>query len=131
MNKLSTFIIGMIAGALLFYIIQITINKTTKISDEEKLRQQLIETLSNKITDIGKEPETQYIDVKGKKGIVTIYTGMPKDSVKLLLGKPDEVSLNEIYNTHYEKWGYKISNNNFADLYVDFENGILAGVRQD
>lgn len=131
MNKLSTFIIGMIAGAVLLYVTQFTINKRTKISDEEKLRQQLIETLTNKFTDINKVSESQYIDVNGKKGLVTLHTGMPKDSVKLLIGKPDEVRLNEIYNTHYEKWGYKINNNIFADLYVDFENGILAGVRQD
>ena len=131
MNKLSTFIIGMIAGAVLLYVTQFTINKRTKISDEEKLRQQLIETLTNKFTDINKVSESHYIDVNGKKGLVTLHTGMPKDSVKLLIGKPDEVRLNEIYNTHYEKWGYKINNNNFADLYVDFENGILAGVRQD
>nr|WP_315220655.1 hypothetical protein [uncultured Flavobacterium sp.] len=126
-NKLSIFIIGMVCGASILYIISIVRNN----SDEEQLRQQMIETLSNRLTDLHKEPEVQYIEVKGKKGNVTLHTGMPKDSVKILLGKPDEVNLDEIVNTHYEKWGYKFRNRYVADLEIDFENGKLSGVRQN
>ncbi len=126
-NKLSIFIIGMISGALLLYSILYMRNN----SDEEQLRQQMIETLSNKLTSLDKEPDVQYIEVTGKKGDVTLHTGMPKDSVKILLGKPDEVNLYEIANTHHENWGYKLTKRYTADLEIDFKNGELTGVQQN
>jgi hypothetical protein len=75
--------------------------------------------------------QVQYIEVNGKKGSTTLYTGMPKDSVKMLLGKPDKVDFNEFANTPYEKWGYKINNQHISDLDIDFENGRLKGVSQN
>ena len=124
MNKstLSVFIIGMIAGALLLYLIQYMRSN----SDEEQLRQQMIGVLSNKLTSLDKKTDVQYIEVTGKKGDVTLHTGMPKDSVK-----PDEVNLYEIDNTHHEKWGYKLKEEYTADLKIDFENGELTGVSQN
>jgi hypothetical protein len=76
------------------------------------------------------ELEVQYIEITGKYGTATVHTGMSKDSVQILLGKPDEVDLDEMFNTHYEKWGYNIKNEYIADLVIEFENAKLKGVRQ-
>ena len=63
---------------------------------------------------------------------------MSKDSVKLLVGKPDAINLDEIGNIRFEKWGYKINNNfempeeyQMPDLYIEFEEGKLNGVNQE
>ncbi len=41
---------------------------------------------------------------------MTLHTGMPKDSVQILIGKPDKVSLDTYGNSTSESWGYKINN---------------------
>lgn len=76
------------------------------------------------------EIQVQYVEVKGRKGNVTLHTGMSKDSVQLLVGKPDQVDLNELANINYETWGYKLKNEYMSDLDIEFENGKLNGVRQ-
>src|SRR6185436_9785089 len=100
------FIGGMVAGTLLLY----AIGFRTESSVKEQLRRELIETLSHNIANLNQEAEIQYIEVKGKKGNVTLHTGMSKDSVQILVGKPDEASLSTIGNFTHERWGYKISN---------------------
>ncbi len=131
MKQFFIFIGGMVAGALLLYFIFYLISIRTDYSEKEQLRQQLIETLTNSLEDINSEAEVQYVEVKGKKGIVALYTGMSKDSVQILVGKPDEVRLNTYGNSTYEDWGYKINNKYVSDLDLDFENGKLKAVRQN
>jgi hypothetical protein len=66
--------------------------------------------------------------VKGKNGTVELHTDMPKDSVRMLVGKPDDVDLYSIGNKTIETWHYKIKNNYVSDLDIKFENGRLTGV---
>jgi len=73
----------------------------------------------------------QYVEVRGKKGDVILHTGMLKDSVRILLGKPDEVDLYSIGKTVHEKWGYKIYNKYISDLNIGFEDGKLESIRQN
>ncbi len=75
--------------------------------------------------------QVQSIDIKGRKGNVTVHTGMPKDSVLLLLGKPDEVDLRTFGNTTFEDWGYKLKKGYSSDLDINFKDGKLKGVRQN
>jgi len=75
--------------------------------------------------------QVQYIEVKGKKGNARLYTGMPKDSVRLLIGKPDEVDLRSFQGTALEGWGYKLKNKYISDLDIDFVDGRLNAVRQN
>jgi hypothetical protein len=121
------FIGGMIAGALLLY----TIGFRTESSVKEQLKQELIERLSHNLENLNQEAEVQYVEVKGKKGNVTLHTGMPKDSVQILVGKPDKVDLHSIGNTTYETWGYKLKNNYLSDLDIEFKDGKLKSIRQD
>jgi len=127
MKSFLIFIGGMIAGALLLY----AIGFRTESSVKEKLRQQLIEKLSDNLRSRNQEAEVQYVEVKGKKGNVTLHTGMPKDSVRILVGKPDKVDLRSLGNTAFETWGYKLKNNYLSDLDIEFEDGKLKSVRQD
>lgn len=127
MKQFLIFIGGMLAGALLLY----AIGFRTESSVKEQLKLQLLETLSNNLADLNREADIQYVEVKGKKGNVTLHTGMSKDSVKILLGKPDKVDLHSIGNTTYETWGYKLKNNYLSDLDIEFNNGKLKSVRQD
>ena len=132
MNKFLIFIGGMVAGALLLY----AIGFRSESSAKEQLRQELIKTLShnleslNKETEDKKETEVQYVEVKGKKGNVTLHTGMTKDSVRILIGKPDNVELRS-YGNALEDWGYKIRNNYVPDLEINFEAGKLKSLRQN
>ena len=134
MKQFLIFIGGMVVGALLLY----AIGFRTESSVREQLRLELIETLSDNIANLNQEAEIQYIEVKGKKGNVTLHTGMPKDSVQILVGKPDEVSLNTYGSSTHESWGYKINNKyglpkgyQTSDLDIEFVDGKLKNVRQD
>jgi hypothetical protein len=124
MKQFLIFIGGMVAGALLLY----TIGFRKESSVREQLRRELIETLSNKLTN--QKAEVQYIEVKGKKGNVTLHTGMTKDSVRTLVGKPDNVELRS-YGNALEDWGYKIRNSYLPDLEINFEAGKLKSLRQN
>src|SRR5262245_30678931 len=119
------FIGGMVAGGLLVYTISIRRESTQK----EQLKQQLIETVSDNLRELNQKPEIQFVEVKGKKGNVTLHTGMLKDSVQILVGKPDAVNLRSYGNTTLEDWGYKISNRYLSDLDINFEDGKLNSVR--
>jgi hypothetical protein len=127
MKQLFIFIGGMVAGALLLYVIGFR----TESSVKEQLKQELIEKLSLNLESINQVAEVQYVEVKGKKGNVTLHTGMPKDSVQALVGKPDKVDLHSIGNTAYESWGYKLKNNYVSDLDIEFKDGKLKSIRQD
>ena len=126
MKQFLIFVGGMVAGTLLLYAIGFRNENSVK----EQLRLQLIETLSHNLANLNQEAEVQYIEVKGKKGNVTLHTGMTKDSVRILVGKPDNVALRS-YGNALEDWGYKIRNNYVPDLEINFEAGKLKSLRQD
>ncbi len=134
MKQFLIFIGGIVAGALFLY----AIGFRTESSLKEQLKQELIEAISHNVTNLNQEAEIQYVEVKGKKGHVTLHTGMPKDSVQILVGKPDEVRLNTYGSSTHESWGYKINNKHglpkeyqISDLDIDFVDGKLKNVRQD
>lgn len=77
------------------------------------------------------EVPVQFIEVKGRNGNVTLHTGMPKDSVEILIGKPDDIDLYESLGKYREKWGYKLKNDYTASLVINFEDGELKGIRQN
>ena len=124
MKQFLIFIGGMVAGALLLY----AIGFRKESSVREQIARELIEKLSDNFAN--QEAEVQYIEVKGKKGNVTLHTGMTKDSVRILVGKPDNVELRS-YGNALEDWGYKIRNNYVPDLEINFEAGKLKSLRQN
>lgn len=124
MKQFFIFIGGMVVGALLLY----AIGFRKESSVRKQLGRELIETLSQNLAN--QEAEVQYIEVKGKKGNVTLHTGMTKDSVRILVGKPDNVELRS-YGNALEDWGYKIRNKYVPDLEINFEAGKLKSLRQN
>ena len=125
MKQFLIFIGGMVTGALIFYAIGFRRESSVK----EQLGKELIQTLSHNLTN--QEAEVQYIEVKGKKGNVTLHTGMSKDSVRILVGKPDKVELRPFNFSTLEEWGYKIKNNYITDLEISFEAGKLTSLREN
>lgn len=70
-------------------------------------------------------------EVVTKKGLVKLHLGMPKDSVILLIGKPDNYNSHSVGSTVVEEVGYVIKSKNCEDLSFHFENGVLESFRQD
>lgn len=124
MKQFIIFLGGMLAGAILLYAIGFRKESYVR----EKIAQELIEKLSDNF--VNQEAEVQYIEVKGKRGNVTLHTGMIKDSVRILVGKPDNVALRS-YGNALEDWAYKIRNSYVPDLEINFEAGKLKSLRQD
>ena len=124
MKQFLIFIGGVVAGALLLY----AMGFRKESSVREQIGRELIEKLSNNLAN--QEAEVQYIEVKGKKGTVTLHTGMTKDSVRILVGKPENIELRS-YGNALEDWGYKIRNNYVPDLEINFEAGKLKSLRQN
>ncbi len=77
------------------------------------------------------EPKAQPFDVETKTGKVTLHLGMPKDSVILLLGEPDESEAHSIGSLIINEIGYKVKDKGYADLTFRFENGKLESFRQN
>jgi hypothetical protein len=73
----------------------------------------------------------QYIEVKGRQGDVILHTGMPKDSVRMLVGKPNSIDMNSSIWGVFEGWDYNIRNGSMPDLEINFINGVLTSVRQN
>lgn len=134
MKQTLIFIIGMVIGALISYYILKGNNNLAEKSDAKQLRQEMLQSISNSLSDLNKDPEVQHVEIKGKKGNVTIHTGMTKDSARLIVGKPDEVNLRTSGNSTYETWGYYIRARRdikITDLKIEFVNGKLKGIDQD
>ncbi|MGL4411702.1 MAG: hypothetical protein ACRCTF_06165 [Bacteroidales bacterium] len=129
MRQLFVFIAGVIVGALLI----VGISSAIRSSESYKQKQMLAGMLLSRLENLTEEPKVnvQYIEVKGRKGRVMLFTTMHKDSVQSLLGKPDEVRMRTSYNGSVEEdWGYKINNKYYSDLDIEFVDGLLKGVNQ-
>lgn len=70
--------------------------------------------------------DIRYFYVKSKKGEAKIHTGMPKDSVIMLLGKPNGYNSTE----YLDEITYEYGPYNTNMLSIEFENGKVSGVRQ-
>ena len=69
-------------------------------------------------------------EVMTKKGTIKLHLGIPKDSVILLIGKPDDIESHSIGNTVVEEIGYKVNSDDYPDLSFTFKNGKLESFSQ-
>lgn len=68
----------------------------------------------------------QPFEVMTKKGVVKLHLGMPKDSLVLLVGKPDDIKSHSVGNTVIVEYGYKVKEDYLSpDLKFTFEDGKL------
>lgn len=72
----------------------------------------------------------QTFELSTKKGIVKLHTCMSKDSVKILMGRPQTTSVNSVGSEVYETWEYKGRNHYSPEFTIEFTNGELESVDQ-
>ena len=114
-------------GAAIGCLVTLLVTSIQKQNEEEKI-EAAMELVKGFYDMANPEPTIQYIEVIGKKGKATLHNYMSKDSVKILLGKPDKATMNTYSNKVRENWDYKINDDYSLDL--DFENGKLTNVNQ-
>lgn len=76
--------------------------------------------------DIEDRLHIQYFDVTTKKGTFTLHTDMPKDSVMLLLGKPDKTDVMTLGGDVHENYDFKKEEYDYVR--IEFRNGYLKSV---
>jgi hypothetical protein len=130
-----SFVLGVICTIGVLYVISITQN-----TEENRLREEiriqalknLNQSLNGSYTDENGEQNIQSFELTTKKGIVTLRTYMPKDSVKILMGRPRSTDIrNNEYNGEVsETWKYKGTNRYVDEFTIEFSNGKLKSVDQ-
>lgn len=126
MNKAVLILIGAAIGCL----ITLLVTSIQRQNEKEKI-EATMDVVKEFYDMANKEPEPviQYIEVVGKNGKVTLHNHMSKDSVEILLGKPDKATMRSYgIDDVRENWEYNIKNANRLDL--DFKNGMLTDVNQ-
>lgn len=123
MNKAVLILIGAAIGCL----VTLLVTSIQKQNEEEKI-EAAMELVKGFYDMANPEPTIQYIEVIGKKGKATLHNFMSKDSVEILLGKPDKATMNTYSSKVRENWDYKINDDYSLDL--DFENGMLTNINQ-
>lgn len=112
----------------------------TQKTEEEELRDEIrIQALKNLKESMGKfdidengQRNNESFELTTKKGIVNLHTYMSKDSVKILMGRPESTSIDDSgYNGMVtETWKYKGTNKVFDEFTILFTNGKLKSVSQ-
>jgi alpha-D-ribose 1-methylphosphonate 5-triphosphate diphosphatase PhnM len=131
----SGFILGVVCTIGIIYIIA-----AMQDTEENRLREEIrIKTLRNIYQSFG-ESDTyedehriiQSFELSTNKGIVVLHTYMSKDSVKILMGRPQSTDIIDYgYNDEvHETWKYKGSNKYIDEFTIEFINSKLSSVRQ-
>lgn len=69
----------------------------------------------------------QYTEVQWGGKEYKLYIGMPKEEVRALIGKPDNVDMMTIGDEVHESWNYRL---NIHMLMLSFVDGKLEGIHQ-
>lgn len=131
MNRTLVFFLGFIAGiasVILALLVISSLSIASRLPKVDVVQEDNIEQISPKRLSV------QYVDVRGKKGEVTVHTFMPKDSVKLLIGKPTKTDLNTIGSRSQETWTYEFPGQGVYGtlriLKIEFINGELRNISE-
>jgi len=129
------FVLGIICTFGVLYVISITQNtEENQLREEIRIRalKNLNQSLDGSYTDDNDQQNIQSFELITKKGIVELRTYMPKDSVKMIMGRPQstDVQNNEFNGEVDETWKYKGSNRYVDEFTIEFTNGKLKSVRQ-
>ncbi len=129
------FVLGVICTFGVLYTISITQNtEENQLREEIRIRalKNLNQSLNGNYTDENGEQNIQSFELTTKKGIVKLRTYMPKDSVKILMGRPQstDVQNNEYNEEVSETWKYKGTNRYVDEFTIEFSNGKLKSVDQ-
>jgi hypothetical protein len=139
MNTFMKIALGFVLGVVCTFGTVYVLDKTQK-TEEEELRDEIrIQALKNLKESMGEfavdengQRNNESFELTTKKGIVTLHTYMSKDSVKILMGRPESTSIDDSgYNGMVtETWKYKGTNTVFDEFTILFTNGKLKSVSQ-
>jgi hypothetical protein len=139
MNTFMKIALGFVLGVVCTFGTVYVLSKTQK-TEEEELRDEIrIQALKNLKESMGEfaidengQRNNESFELTTKKGIVTLHTYMSKDSVKILMGRPESTSIDDSgYNGMVtETWKYKGTNTVFDEFTILFTNGKLKSVSQ-
>ncbi len=139
MNTFMKIALGVVLGVVCTFGVTYVISKTQK-TEEEELRDEIrIQALKNLKESMGEfaidengQRNNESFELTTKKGIVNLHTYMSKDSVKILMGRPESTSIDDNgYNGMVtETWKYKGTNKVFDEFTILFTNGKLKSVSQ-
>lgn len=139
MNTFMKIALGFVLGVVCTFGTVYVLSKTQK-TEEEELRDEIrIQALKNLKESMGEfandeneQRNNESFELTTKKGIVNLHTYMSKDSVKILMGRPESTSIDDSgYNGMVtETWKYKGSNTVFDEFTILFNNGKLKSVSQ-
>lgn len=128
------FVLGVVCTIGVFYIIAATQN-TEENRLREEIRMKALKNLNQSFdeSDIDEDEQRniQSFELTTKKGIVKLHTYMPKDSVRILMGRPQSTDINDLgYGGAHETWKYKGTNRYVDEFTIEFINGKLKSVSQ-
>ena len=139
MNSFMKIALGFVLGVVCTLGTIYVLNNTQK-TEEEELRDEIrIQALKNLKESMGEfdvdengQRNNESFELTTKKGIVNLHTYMSKDSVKILMGRPESTSIDDSgYNGMVtETWKYKGTNKVFDEFTILFTNGKLKSVSQ-
>lgn len=126
------FVLGVVCTIGVLFIIAAT-QKTEENQLRKEIRMKALKSLDQSFSEIdeAEERNIQSFELTTKNGIVKLHTYMPKDSVQILMGRPQTT---DIYDDGYgevsETWKYKGSNSVCDEFTIKFINGELKSVSQ-
>ncbi len=129
MKSLNSIVLGFIGGIICIVLWELAnglfLNKESKVEllDESYLEEQLP-------TEEEEQTYKQWFELPTKDGEISMYVNMPKDSVKLVMGKPNSVDVMSFGQSVRETWEYRRSNRFSSDITITFLNGELINVSQ-
>lgn len=138
MNTFSKIALGFVLGAVctvgVLYIIG-TIQNTEENQLRKEIRMQALKDIKQFLdesdSDEKDQKNIQSFELTTKNGIVKLHTYMSKDSVQILMGRPQSTDVNDYgYGEVLETWKYKGTNRYVDEFTFKFINGKLKSVRQ-
>lgn len=128
------FVIGIVCTLGVLYIVA-TSRNTEEQKLKEEIRLQALKKLKQSIdkSNIGENEQKniESFELSTKKGIVKLHTYMSKDSVQILMGRPQSTSINDCgYGEVRETWNFRGTNRFVDEFTIEFINGNLKSVKQ-
>ena len=129
------FVLGVVSTIGVLYIISLKQN-TEENRLQEEIRMKALKNLNQSLDESGtnenEQRNIQSFELTTKKGIVKLHTNMSKDSVQILMGRPQTTDINDYgYNGEvHETWRYMGTNRYIDEFTFKFINGNLKSVSQ-
>lgn len=139
MNAFWKVMLGFIGGVI-FTLIAMSVMDVGKLVETPKFesveearlreRQEAMGYDLPVVPDIQDRSKIQYFELRMPKGYVKLHTGISKDSVEILMGKPRAVDVTDYGSEVQEKWEYRGRNHYINEFTLRFTDGELTGVSQ-